>query len=318
MPELDWSALRDFLSVAKTGSLSRAAEQLKISQPTLSRRIAALEGQLNTRLFVRTPRGLLLTDDGEAALEGARRVEQEALSIERKADAAQQTLTGTVKISLTEGLGTTWLPKKLAAFHTLQPGLCVEIHVENRAVDLVRREADIAVRMFRPQQPDLIAKHVGDVVMGLYATKSYLKKHGRPGKAEDLKRHTLVSFEESLARTPAVQRLEGLFERDKILHRSNSFLEQYFRMSVESVVEVPNFRDKYSPNGSKTGNMMRPDFKFIVKPGTKSNTPSGPGSRCKLSVSSLKTCKNGLLTNGFATPLTVGSAKNRFSPFPSS
>ena len=226
MPELDWSALRDFLSVAKTGSLSRAAEQLKISQPTLSRRIAALEGQLNTRLFVRTPRGLLLTDDGEAALEGARRVEQEALSIERKADAAQQTLTGTVKISLTEGLGTTWLPKKLAAFHTLQPGLCVEIHVENRAVDLVRREADIAVRMFRPQQPDLIAKHVGDVVMGLYATKSYLKKHGRPGKAEDLKRHTLVSFEESLARTPAVQRLEGLFERDKILHRSNSFLGQ--------------------------------------------------------------------------------------------
>ncbi len=226
MPELDWSALRDFLSVAKTGSLSRAAEHLKISQPTLSRRIAALEEQLNTRLFVRTPRGLLLTDDGEAALEGARRVEQEALAIERKADAAQQTLTGTVRISLTEGLGAGWLPQKLAAFHKLQPGLCVEIHVENRAVDLVRREADIAVRMFRPKQPDLIAKHVGDVVMGLYGAKSYFKKHGRPERTEDLKDHMLVGFEEGLARNPAVQRLEEMFMREKIVHRSSSFMGQ--------------------------------------------------------------------------------------------
>jgi DNA-binding transcriptional LysR family regulator len=226
MSDLDWSALRDFLSVAKTGSLSRAAQELKISQPTLSRRIAALELQLNTRLFVRTPRGLLLTDDGEAALEGARRVEQEALSIERKADAAQQTLTGTVRISLTEGLGTAWLPQKLAAFHKLHPGLCVEILVENRAVDLVRREADIAVRMFRPQQPDLIAKHAADVVMGMYASRDYLKKNGTPARAEDLKGHTLVGFEEGMGRHPAVQQFESLFEREKIVHRSNSFLGQ--------------------------------------------------------------------------------------------
>ncbi len=226
MSDLDWSTLRDFLSVAKTGSLSRAAQALKISQPTLSRRIAALETQLGARLFVRTPRGLLLTDDGEAVLEGARRVEQEALAIERKADASQQSLTGTVRISLTEGLGTMWLPPKLAAFHEQHPGLCVELLVENRAVDLVRREADIAVRMFRPNQPDLIAKHVGDVVMGLYATKSYLKKHGRPERAEDLKNHTLVGFEEGLSRNPAVQRFESMFSLDKIIHRSSSFIGQ--------------------------------------------------------------------------------------------
>ncbi|MBL8643187.1 MAG: LysR family transcriptional regulator [Rhodospirillaceae bacterium] len=226
MSDMDWSALRDFLAVAKTGSLSRAARDLKISQPTLSRRVAALEEQLGTRLFVRTPRGLLLTDDGEGVLEGARRVEQEALSIERKADASQQTLTGTVRISLTEGLGTMWLPGKLAAFHVKHPGLCVEVLVDNRAVDLVRREADIAVRMFRPTQADLIAKRVGDVVMGLYATKGYLAKNGRPETLEDLKQHTLVSFDESMGANPAVQKLESNFVREKIVHRAGSFLGQ--------------------------------------------------------------------------------------------
>jgi DNA-binding transcriptional LysR family regulator len=224
--DLDWSTLRDFLAVAKTGSLSRAAQQLKVSQPTLSRRIAALEEQLGTRLFVRTPRGLLLTDEGEGVLEGARRVEHEALAIERKADASQQSLTGSVRISLTEGLGTVWLPQKLASFHDRHPGLCVELLVENRAVDLVRREADIAVRMFRPNQPDLIAKHVGDVVMGLYAAKSYLKKHGRPQHTDDLKDHTLVGFDESLGRNPAVQKFESLFLPEKIVHRSSSFMGQ--------------------------------------------------------------------------------------------
>jgi DNA-binding transcriptional LysR family regulator len=223
---MDWSALRDFLAVANTGSLSRAAAQLKISQPTLSRRIAALEEQLGARLFVRTPRGLLLTDDGETVLEGARRVEQEALSIERMAEAAQQTLTGTVRISLTEGLGTAWLPQKLAAFHRKHPGLCVELLIDNRTVDLVRREADIAVRMFRPSQPDLIAQHAGDVMMGLYAAKSYLKVHGRPQRAEELTEHTLVGFDETLGRNPAVQKFESLFRPEKIVHRSNSFMGQ--------------------------------------------------------------------------------------------
>lgn len=226
MKDLDWSALRDFLSVAKTGSLSRAAKDLRISQPTLSRRIAALEEQLGARLFVRTPRGLLLTDDGDRVLEGARRVEQEALAIERQADASQQALTGTVRISMTEALGTVWFPPKLAAFHTMHPGLCVEVHVENRAVDLVRREADIAVRMFRPTQADLIAKRVGDLVMGLYATKDYLARNGRPETLEDLKAHTLVSFDESMGRNPAVQKLESNFLREKIAHRSSSFIGQ--------------------------------------------------------------------------------------------
>jgi len=224
---MDWSILRDFIAVAETGSLSQAARRLRVSQPTLSRRIAQLELQLKAQLFQRTPRGLLLTDAGESVLAGARRVEEEALAIERQADAAQQTLTGTVRLSVTETLGTLWLPKRLAAFHTKYPGVCVEVLVDNRAANLVRREADIAMRLFRPDQPDLIARHVGEVVMGLYAARDYLAREGTPTTVAHLRHHFLVGFDEGMgARNEAVQRLERCFTPEKIVHRSSSFIGQ--------------------------------------------------------------------------------------------
>ncbi len=226
MNSLDWSALRDFLAVAETGSLSRAAKKLHLSQPTLSRRIAGLESQLKAQLFQRTPRGLMLTEAGDAVLAGARRVEQEALAIERQAEAAQAELTGSVRISLTESLGALWLPRKIAAFHLSYPGLRIEMLVDNRAVNLVRREADIAVRMFRPEQPDLIAKKVATLRMGLYGATSYFARRGMPNTDADLKEHDLIGFDESLGHLAAVQRLESLFRPERILHRSNSFIGQ--------------------------------------------------------------------------------------------
>ena len=224
MNRLDWSVLRDFIAVAESGGLSQAARRLRISQPTLSRRIAALEAQLKAQLFQRTPRGLLLTDAGETVLAGARRVEEEAFAIERQADAAQQSLSGTVRISVSEGLGTHWLPRQLAVFHTKYPGVCVEVLVDNRAANLVRREADIAIRLFRPDQPDLIAKRVGDVVIGLYGSRAYLERQGLPTAVEHLKSHFLVGFDENTgSRNEAVQRLEKCFLPEKIVHRSSSF-----------------------------------------------------------------------------------------------
>lgn len=227
MNTMDWSILRDFIAVAETGGLSQAARKLRVSQPTLSRRIAALEEQLKAQLFQRTPRGLLLTDAGENVLAGARRVEEEALAIERRAEAAQQGLSGTVRVSVTESLGALWLPKRLAAFHAKYPGVCVEVLVDNRAANLVRREADIAIRLFRPDQPDLIARHVGEIVMGLYASKDYLAKHGEPTDVAQLRNHFLVGFDEGMGqRNTAVQRLERCFGKEKIVHRSSSFIGQ--------------------------------------------------------------------------------------------
>lgn len=223
---MDWSVIRDFLAVAQVGSLSGAARKLRVSQPTLSRRIADLEDNLGATLFLRTPKGLLLTETGEGILANAREMETSAIAIERRADAGRDALDGVVRVSCTEGLGTKWLPKHLSAFHKKYPRLQVEVLVDNRAVNLVRREADIALRLFRPEQPDLIARKVGSLAMGMYASAEYLNAHDMPQRVSDLKRHFHIGFDESLAGRSDVQTLERMFTPENIVHRSNSFIGQ--------------------------------------------------------------------------------------------
>ena len=221
---MDWSAIRDFLAVAETGSLSAAARQLKVSQPTLSRRIADLEESLSATLFLRTPKGLLLTETGEGMLKDARNMETLALAIERQADAGREALEGTLRVSATEGLGVKWLPKCLKSFHDRYPRLQVEILIDNRTVNLVRREADIALRLFRPEQPDLIARKIGSIHMGMYGSAAYFSQHGRPERQAELKAHRHVGFDEAMTQRADVQRLESWFSPENIVHRSNSFI----------------------------------------------------------------------------------------------
>lgn len=223
---MDWSVIKDFLAVAETGSLSGAARHLRVSQPTLSRRIADLEEALGATLFLRTPKGLLLTETGEGILSDARAMEETALAIERRADAGREALDGAVRVSCTEGLGTQWLPTKLAHFHKSYPRLQIEILVDNRALNLVRREADIALRMFRPEQPDLVAKKIGSLTLGMYATAEYLAEHGTPRRISDLRSHFHVGFDEGMAGRDDIQQLERMFAKERIIHRSNSFVGQ--------------------------------------------------------------------------------------------
>ena len=226
MYRIDWGSLKDFVVVAEAGSLSSAARRLGVSQPTVGRRIDQLEKQLNAALFSRTPRGLVLTETGEQILERARRVEEEALAIERMAAGANQQLEGTVRISLTEDLGTWWLPDKLAKFHAQYPALRIEANLNNRMVNLVRREADIAIRLSRPQQPDLIARKVAVLAYGLYASHTYLARHGEPSGWRDLRHHYHVGFEHAIADMPAIERMERFFGADRIRHRSNNYPAQ--------------------------------------------------------------------------------------------
>lgn len=221
---MDWSAVRDFLAVAETGSLSAAARRLRVSQPTLSRRIADLEDALGATLFLRTPKGLLLTETGEGILKDAREMESYALAIERQADAGREALEGTLRVTATDGLGVKWLPKCLASFHQAYPRLQVEILIDNRAVNLVRREADVALRLFRPEQPDLIARKMGTLTLGMYGSKEYLARHGRPEKISDLKNHKHVGFDEGMTARADVQKLESRFRPENVIHRSNSLV----------------------------------------------------------------------------------------------
>ncbi|MCG8692544.1 MAG: LysR family transcriptional regulator [Minwuiales bacterium] len=223
---LDWTALRDFLAVAEAGSLSAAAKHLRVSQPTVSRRIAALESGLDARLFNRTPRGLELTEAGEMILDHAKRMDQEAVAVERTASGTDSGLEGTVRLSATEGIGVEWLTGELAGFRDAYPGIRIELVIDNAAVNLLRREADIAVRLFRPQQSDLIAKRVGTHAVRLFAAKSYADRYGIPEKVEDLAKHYIVGFDEAFGHITQAKWLLRHVPADRMVFSSNSLLSQ--------------------------------------------------------------------------------------------
>ncbi len=222
----DWSGLQYLLSIADTGNQSAAARQLNVSQPTVGRRLAKLEHDLGTKLFDRTPDGFVLTAAGEQLLEHARRIEQESIAAHRAISGGDSALAGTVRISATEALGITWLTPALARLQAVHPGMRIELVIENAAVNLLRREADIAVRLFRPTQNELVGRYLGLHAMGFYATPGYLERHGLPASVAELAQHAIVGFDESMSFIPHVRWLDQQISPDQVVFRSNSNLAQ--------------------------------------------------------------------------------------------
>jgi len=202
---MQWDDARIFLAVAESGTLTRAARRLGLSQPTVGRRLAALEDDLRTRLFDRTGQRLLLTRDGEAVLEPARRMALEAVSMERRAAGRDAALSGTLRLSLTEGLGANWLPERLLAFRRRHPGIVVELALDNNALNLSRREADVALRLVSPAgrgtpaQDSLLIRRLGRLTLGLYASAAYLAERGAPASLDDLGAHDVVTADAAMA-----------------------------------------------------------------------------------------------------------------------
>ena len=196
----DWADIRLFLAIVDKGSLVAASEHLGLTQPTVGRRLAAMEERFGTPLFVRSGRRMQLTDAGEGILDSARRMEREMLAIGRSLDAQSTELSGEVTISATEGTGTEWLTPVLIDFHRQYPEILVKVQIENRAVDLVHREADIALRLGEPTQPDLIARRLVTVGFGLYASDAYLRDAEPIGSLDDLPRHKFVGLDTSLSK----------------------------------------------------------------------------------------------------------------------
>ncbi len=223
---LDWTTLRDFLAVAEAGSLSAAARRLGVSQPTLTRRIAALEDRFQTQLFHRTTRGLELTEAGESILEPARHMEQDAQAVELAVSGRDRALAGAVRITATEMLGSEWLTPELASFHRQHPAIEIQVLIDNANLDLLRREADIALRLGRPRQADLVGRKVGRLVFGLYAARDYLDRAGRPTRGDDLERHDCVAFDDALRHRGPGSWLEDLVARGRIVYRANSVRAQ--------------------------------------------------------------------------------------------
>ena len=171
----DWNRVRAFLVAVEEGSLSSAARALGTSQPTLGRQIAALEKELGIALFERVDNRLMPTPGGLDLLEHARTMGAAASELSLRASAQSTSLTGSVCISATDLMAAYGLPPIVAKLRRLEPGIRIELVSSNDASHLGRREADIAIRAFRPQQSDLIAKRVGDVTAGFYAASTYLE-----------------------------------------------------------------------------------------------------------------------------------------------
>lgn len=196
MVEPDWSHYRAFLAVLRAGSLSGAARDLGLAQPTLGRQIAELERTLGAALFTRSPRGLIPTDTAHDIAPHAEAMAAASGAIRRVASGGASNTAGSVRITASEIIGAEVLPPLLASFHRAHPLVTIELALSNRVEDLLLGEADIAVRMVRPSQQALVARHIGALGLGLYAHRLYLEASPAPTSFTELaSKHTLIGFD---------------------------------------------------------------------------------------------------------------------------
>jgi DNA-binding transcriptional LysR family regulator len=226
MNNLSWNLIHTFLTVSRNGSLSAAARELSVSQPTLSRDIQALETATELNLFKRTTQGLKLTEAGQQLVDAATRMDQAADLFARQASGMSVELRGTVRVSANEIIGIYLLPAAIAAFHDQHPGVQIEIVITNQASSLSKREADIALRMFPPTQPDLVARRLPDMELGFYAHRDYLQKYGTPENLKEFKQHTTIGFDENMEYIQSAADLGFQLTRDNFALRSDHMLMQ--------------------------------------------------------------------------------------------
>lgn len=191
----NWSLVQNFLAVADAGSLSAAARRLGCSQPTLGRQIQALERDLGITLFSRHARGLVLTDAGAELVPMARQMQNAMQQMVLTAAGKAQQLEGTVRITASIFASHMLLPPILARIRQQEPAIQLDLVPSDTTENLLFREADIAVRMYRPSQPDLIVRHVTDIELGVFAARSYLDRRGRPETADDLLNFDLIGYD---------------------------------------------------------------------------------------------------------------------------
>ncbi|MHA4979673.1 LysR family transcriptional regulator [Pseudomonas extremorientalis] len=221
---IGWELYRSFLGVFREGSLSGAARQLGITQPTVGRHIAALETALGVVLFTRSPSGLLPTAVARTLRAHAETMERTAAALERAASAQGDEVRGAVRVSASEVIGVEVLPPILTQVRQAHPHLKVELVLTNRLSDLLQLEADIAVRMVRPSQEQLLARRIGLIEVGLHARDDYLRQHGTPLLMQDLAGHSVIGFDQENAFIRSLA-IKG-FERSAFALSSDSDLAQ--------------------------------------------------------------------------------------------
>ena len=191
---MDWDKLRVFHAVAEAGSFTHAGDTLSLSQSAVSRQISALEEALQVPLFHRHARGLILTEQGDALNRTVREVFAKLAITEALLTESKEKPAGRLKITTTVGFGSSWLAPRLQGFLEAYPDVSISLLLDDTELDLAMREADVAIRMHPPKQPDLVQRYLLTMQWNVVAAPEYLKKHGVPQRAEDLDAHRLVLF----------------------------------------------------------------------------------------------------------------------------
>ncbi|MEO9865164.1 MAG: LysR family transcriptional regulator [Yoonia sp.] len=192
---LDWSLAQAFLAVAETGSLSAAARKLGTTQPTIGRQIKAMEWQLGAELFHRAPRGLSLTHTGTQLVEPAQAMRDAVNQMTLTAAGQSASLKGTVRITASVATSVYHLPQIISDIRAAEPDIEIELVASDESRNLLFREADIAVRMYRPTQEDLITQHIGEIALGVFASRSYLKRKGGLDDPAQIAEHDVVGYD---------------------------------------------------------------------------------------------------------------------------
>lgn len=227
----DWDLYRAFLAVLECGSLSGAARRLGIAQPTVGRHIEALEQSLGgARLFTRSPGGLRPTEAAQALAPHAQAMAAAAEALVRTASGEADGLRGVIRVTASDIVGAEILPAILTDFHERYPQVAIELVLSNRQEDLLRRDADIAVRMTRPTQTALTARRVGSVRVGFYAHRRYLERRGSPLSLADLAHHSVIGFDRMAPPRGALDQLDIDVSREVFALRTDSDLAQLAAM----------------------------------------------------------------------------------------
>ena len=191
---MDWDKLRVFHAVAEAGSFTHAGDTLNLSQSAVSRQISALEEALQVPLFHRHARGLILTEQGETLNRTVREVFAKLAMTEALLTESKEKPAGRLKVTTTMGFGSTWLAPRLQGFLEAYPDISMSLLLDDNDLDLAMREADVAIRMHPPKQPDLVQRHLLAIQWQVCASPDYLKKHGVPTRPEELDAHKLILF----------------------------------------------------------------------------------------------------------------------------
>lgn len=220
----DWNDLRYFLAVAREGSTLSAAKALDVSQPTVQRRLAALEESVGRKLIERHPTGYRLTELGKTLLPHARDVERSIEAFQRQLMAEGEELTGTLRVTCPEGMAARLLAPMIEAFREKHPELHLDLIMTDRRLDLAKGEAEVALRMHEPGDESLIARRIANSPWAVFASRSYIARRGRPQQWDDLDKHAIIEFAGELADNHAARWLRSVAPRAAIASRGNSML----------------------------------------------------------------------------------------------